>query len=38
MTPKKAKTILSTEKMKASVFWKGKEILLIDYLEKKKSV
>jgi len=38
MAPKKAKTVLSTEKVKVSVFWNAKKILLIDYLEKKKTV
>lgn len=36
--PKKAKTIQSAGKVMASVFWDAKGILLIDYLEKGRSI
>lgn len=37
-TPKKAKSILSANKVMASVFWDAKGIIFIDYLEKGKSI
>jgi histone-lysine N-methyltransferase SETMAR len=37
-TPKKAKTVPSAGKVMASVFWDAKGILLIDYLEKGKTI
>ena len=37
-TPKKAKTILSANKVMATVFWDAKGIIFIDYLEKGKTI
>lgn len=37
-TPKKAKTILSANKVMATVFWDAKGIIYIDYLEKGKTI
>lgn len=36
--PKKAKTIRSAGKVMATVFWDGKGVILIDYLEKGKTI
>ena len=36
--PKKAKTVLSAGKVMATVFWDAKGILLVDYLEKGKTI
>jgi hypothetical protein len=36
--PKMAKTVLSAGKVMASVFWDAKGILLIDYLQKGKTI
>jgi len=37
-TPKKAKTILSANKIMATVFWDARGIIYIDYLEKGKTI
>lgn len=37
-TPKKAKTILSANKVMATVFWDARGIIYIDYLEKGKTI
>jgi len=36
--PKKAKTVLSVEKVMVTVFWDSQEIILIDYLQKNKAI
>lgn len=36
--PKKAKTVLSAEKVMATVFWDSQGIILIDYLQKGKTI
>ena len=38
LVPKKANTMQLARKVMASVFWYAKEILIIDYLEKRKTV
>ncbi|XP_030765065.1 protein GVQW3-like [Sitophilus oryzae] len=36
--PKKAKTVISTGKMMATVFWDSHKVILIDYLQKGKTI
>ena len=36
--PKKAKVVLSAEKVAASVFWDAKGIVFIDYLQKRRTI